>query len=205
MFRDPVFAYCAGSYVVPTKKASGVEPLSSPPATVRDFDYRLLEGRKLLYFDLHGKLGKTYWFGDGVIALDVGIIEKADLGGALVFATSCYLAEKNSPMLDALLTANASYVVGGDGENWAPGKDASKLYGAHTLGLWFRRFAVNAGLKAPKSLGLAKKAVEMQMRRRSSAQGQKVSLEGLRKASKDTLEFRIYKLKKKQQEGGKKR
>ena len=189
-----VFAYCSLSFDKPTRRAAGATPFTSPPVTVASFDPRWLEGKRLLYFDLHGEMGEPVWRGDGTIALDVGTILEANLGGAVVFATSCYLAEEASPMLDAFLRSGASYVIGGDGLNWAPGS-GRRLYGAHTLGLWVRRLVL-AGFGAPRALAVAKKAIRFQMRRQKGAKGERIGSKKLLAASEDTLGFRIYKLKK---------
>lgn len=131
------FAYCCESFRVSTERAAGVRPLTSPPASAGDFDTGLLEGRDLLYFDLHGQPGASWWIGDrGLIALTAGQFGEVNLGHAVVFAVSCYLADQDSPMLTALLDAGARYVIGGPGENWGGGKT---LMGAALLGLQFRR------------------------------------------------------------------
>lgn len=209
LLDGPVFAYCAASFGEATQRASGVPPLISPPISVSTFNHQWLEGKKLLYFDLHGSRGQPYWFGDAFCgipssgfdavkgrcaALDVEIVRKADLRGTVVFATNCYLAEKDSPMLDAFLKAGAKYVVGGDGENWAPGAGDQRMYGAHMLGLWFRRFLVGAGLSAPRALALAKKMVGVQLRMQKGP-GKRIGTKKMLEASKDTLEFRVYRLK----------
>jgi len=149
-----VFAYCAKSYERMTRRAAGVEPLTCPPVWTLNFDSRRLEGHDFLYFDLHGQPGEPQWYGDGArVALTEDQINRADLSGAVVFATSCWLGDEDSPMLDALLDAGAEYVIGGPGENYAY---ASVLLGAGLLALWFRRLYA-LGLPVLTALALAKK------------------------------------------------
>ena len=168
-----VFAYCCASFEQSARQAAGVAPLLSPPTSAVSFDVALLEGRDLLYFDLHGAPGEGCWRGDGgLVALTAGQVAQADLGGALVFAASCYLGDENSPMLDALLDAGAKYVVGGDGQNWGPGR--GPLYGAPLLAQWWRRWLM-LGMAPLWSLAMAKRAV---------------AFRGT--AAEDTLEFRAF-------------
>ena len=174
-----VFAYCCASFRDITRKAAGVKPLLSPPTSALDFDPAYLEGRDLLYFDLHGHQYQSFWWGDGhTVALTAQQIRGANLDGAIVFALSCYLADESSPMLDALLDAGARYVVGGDGRNWAGGRQA--LMGAGLLGLWFRRLLAR-GMPPLSALAWAKRRVGLSAVKR-----------GKRLAAKDTLEFRAY-------------
>lgn len=176
-----VFAYCAQSFVEATRAAAGVEPLTCPPISVKDFTAGKLEGYDLLYFDLHGAPGEPFWFGDNKIyALSAVQVLQNDLRGppddpgqgCVVFAANCYLADEDSPMMEALLDAGAQYVIGGDGKNWGPKR--GWLYGAPLLGLWLRRW-MRIGLSPLRALGLAKKSVR---------------LRGI--AAADTVKFRAY-------------
>lgn len=131
-----VFAYCSQSAEVSTRRAAGVEPVTCPPTKAASFDVALLEGQDFIYFDLHGAPGGTEWRGDKrTIALRLEQIRSANLKGAVVFATNCHLGDADSPMLTALLDAGASYVVAGDGLNWA---GAQAVMGAARLGQFFR-------------------------------------------------------------------
>jgi hypothetical protein len=118
------------------------------------------------------------WYGDARIpALHARQVRAAQLNGAVVFAVNCYLADQVSPMLDAFLSAGASYVIAAPGENFAGEKTT---FGAGTLGLWFRRL-VERGVRPVSALGLAKNAVRLE-----------ALLPGRRSAAKDTLEFRAF-------------
>ena len=175
-----VFAYCCASFKDITRKAAGVSPVTSPPSTVYNFDLALLEDRDLLYFDLHGLPGEAYWLGDDrTLALTATALRKADLRGAVVFALNCYLADEDSPMLDALLDAGARYVVGGDGRNWAGGKRA--IMDAGLLGLWFRRLL---SWKVPPLQALA--WAKMRVRLSPAKKGKRLA------AKVDTLKFKAY-------------
>ncbi len=183
-----VFAYCCAEFEEATRKAAGVIPLLSPPTTAALFDSRWLEGYDLLYFDLHGEPGLDYWRdGEGIPALYAFQIEQANLDGAVVFALNCYLADDDSPMMDALLDAGASYVIGGDGRNYGA---AHSPRWAGLLGLWVRRL-MQVGLPPLRALGLAKQRVKLKGR------GERRARKGLFQVSdaeaiKDTLAFRAY-------------
>ena len=174
-----VFAYCCASFEDVTRKAAGVAPLCSPPVTATSVDLHDLEECDLIYFDLHGHPLQPFWWGDGrTVALTAQQIREVNLNGAIVFALTCYLADEDSPMLDALLDAGARYVIGGDGKNWAGQRS---LFGAGLLGLWFRRLLA-WGIPPLKALAWAKKRVEWGMIDKASK----------RLAAKDTLQFRAY-------------
>jgi len=174
-----VFAYCCASFRDITRKAAGVEPLISPPTSVYNLDVRQLSGHDLLYFDLHGLPGESFWLGDDhTLAMTAAALREADLRGATVFALSCYLADENSPMMDALLDAGARYVVGADGRNWAGGRQA--MMGAGLLGLWFRRL-LTWGVPPLRALAWGKRRVRLSAVKQNK-----------RLAAKDTLGFRAY-------------
>ena len=173
------FAYCCASFENMTRKAAGVSPSTSPPSTVYNFDLALLEHRDLLWFDLHGAPGESYWLGDDrTLAMTATELRKANLDGAIVFALNCYLADEDSPTLDALLDAGARYVIGGDGKNWGGSNRA--LMGAGLLGLWFRRL-LGWGVPPLEALALAKQRVKLSTLK-----------QGKQLAAKDTLQFRAY-------------
>jgi len=173
------FAYCAASFEDITRKAADVSPLCSPPTSVYNFDLALLENQDVLFFDLHGLPGESFWLGDDhVLAMTATELRKADLTSAVVFALNCYLADSNAPMLDTLLDAGARYVVGGDGKNWAGKK--REIMGAGLLGLWFRRLLA-WGVPPLRALAWAKQRVRLSALKR-----------GKQLAAKDTLQFRAY-------------
>jgi hypothetical protein len=137
------WAYCAAEFQHSVRKAAGVVPLLSPPATAKSFDPRWLEGRDFLYLKLHGLPEEVYWYGDNwITALRATQILAADLRGATVFVANCHLyqtgndSHPTSPMLNALLAAGARAVVGGSGENYAK---RHSVHGADRLGRTFRR------------------------------------------------------------------
>lgn len=178
-----VFAYGAQSFAKSLTRAAGVKPYTSPPFSVQSFDPKLMMGYDLLFFDLHGKPGVPMWYGDSGPAMNDKQILSVDLADVIVFAMNCYLAEKDSPMMDALLKAGAQYVVGGDGKNYA---GESRVYGAAELGQWFRRW-LTVGFGPKKALAFAKKAVRLDLRKQ-----ERKGNSGRVMAAKDTLEFKMY-------------
>lgn len=172
-----VFAYCCESFKGGTRKAAGVEPVTCPPSWAGEFDTSQLEGNDLIYFDLHGAPRNDQWYGDhDIVALTASQLARVDLQGTIVFALNCFLADEESPMLDALLEAGARYVVAGDGRNYAGTK---RLFGASLLGLWFRRLLELVG--PLKALALAKRRVRLNL------------IKGKRKEeASDTLAFRAF-------------
>lgn len=179
-----IFAYCAASFREATRRAAGVEPLCCPPASAEHFERSWLENRDFLYFDLHGQPGVPIWYGDeGIVALKAEQIMECPLGGAIVFATNCYLADEDSPMMDILLEAGAQYVIGGQGPNWA-GKRT--IYGASLLGWRFRQL-LERGLAPLRAMALAKKWIRLGlMTHRILGQS------GRAQTDEDTLAFRVY-------------
>jgi hypothetical protein len=166
-----VLAYCCASYRLSVRRAAGVEPLLCPPAGADTFDPAWLSGQDLIYVKLHGMPGQGFWYGDDwVTALSAAQVRGADLGGAVVFVTNCYLPE--SPMLDALRVAGARAIVGGSGQNYA-GK--TRVFGADLLGLIFRQLLA-VGLGPESALRMAKARLRL----------------GRDRVSRDTLEFGIY-------------
>lgn len=180
-----VFAYCAKSFERQTRRAAGVtKPITCPPVSSETLDVSALEGNDLLWFDLHGGPNVGFWYGDnGIIALTAEQVRSVDLTDTIVFALNCYLADRESPMLDALLDAGAKYVIGGDGENW---EGVRSLYGAGLLGMWFRRL-LQIGIPALKALPLARKRVQGTLLK-DKLLGKKRKVD----AAKDTLGFKAY-------------
>jgi hypothetical protein len=137
-----VFAYCAAEFQESVRKAAGVVPLLSPPATAHSFNPCWLEGHDFIYLKLHGLPKEIHWYGDGwITALRATQICAANLRGTVVFVANCHLYQANngshptSPMLNALLAAGARAVVGGSGDNYAK---RHSVYGADRLGRAFR-------------------------------------------------------------------
>lgn len=154
-----VVAYCAASFRGSTRRAAGVEPLTSPPYVdaplvaggYLQFRPALVAGADLLYLALHGQEWLSEWIGDErIVALRAETLVRCDLAGAVVFAESCWLPE--SDMLAALFEAGAQAVVGGSGENYG---GARRLAGVSLLGRWFRLW-LGLGLGPAPALWLAK-------------------------------------------------
>lgn len=194
-----VLAYCGASFEEATRRAAGVKPLTCPPLTAARFDPRQLNGYDFLYFDLHGDPGGEEWYeikeSDGplalltperVPALTAAQIRQARLDGAVVFATCCYLADEDSPMLDALLEAGAAYVIGGDGKNWAAAKRPS---GASYLGEQFRHW-LERGYDPLKALTYAKRL--LRLKKGVSGLLGNLASTGAVDSTADTLAFRAY-------------
>ena len=181
-----VFAYCCKSFEESVSKAAGVTPHTCPPLTADQFDYKWLEGQDMLYFDLHGIPNDPTWYGDErEVALVAEQIRIADLSGSVVFAVNCYLADEDSPMMDALLEAGAKYVIAAPGENYG-GTHSTRW--ASFLGLALRTM-MQLGFDPLRALALAKDALKID-RVASSILNSTDSKEV--KAIQDTLEFRAY-------------
>jgi hypothetical protein len=179
-----VFAYCAASFEETTRRAAGVEPVTCPPVSAEHFEKSWLEGRGFCYFDLHGVPGGICWYGDeGIVALTATQILRCDLTGVIVFATNCYLADEESPMMDVLLEAGARYVIGGPGRNWA---GSHLMYGAGLLGWRFRQL-LDLQYHPLRAIAVAKRWVRLALVA-NRLLGKKEQVQ----AEEDTLAFRIY-------------
>jgi len=166
------FAYCAASYERSVRRAAGVEPLLSPPASLETLDVSLFHGREFLYFKLHGLPGQPFWYGDDwLTAVSAKQVRAMDLGGAVVFVANCHLPE--SPMLEALLDGGARAVIGGAGENYAR---AGRVDGADLLGLYVR-WMLGLGMELQRAFWVAK--MRLKLRRPD-------------RVTEDTLAFRVY-------------
>lgn len=165
-------AYCASSWAGQVRRAVGVEPLTSPPLSDGGISPPMLEGYDLIYLDLHGQKGWACWQGDaGVWALCAETVARAHLGGAIVYATTCFIDQTD--LLPAFLGAGA-VVIGGSGLNFE--YESGPLRGVHLLGLWIRR-ALSLGIPVEAALAIGKLRVR--------AGGDSL-------AARDTAEFRIW-------------
>lgn len=187
-----IFAYCARSFAPAMARMAGVTPVTCPPWNTFTFRPQWLEGQELIYFDLHGLPGLAHWFEEQyspmlkipsrTMAITAEQLRGVELGGAVVFCLSCYL-EPGSPMLEALLDAGASYVIGGEGLNYG---GTNQLMGADLLGYWFR-MALERGRSPLAALALAKRIIKFDLFKHAVL-GQEQALE----AARDTLKFRAY-------------
>lgn len=195
-----VFAYCTKDFKRSVREMAGVEPLTCPPYCAFEsdsyerFDPKWLEGRRLIYIDLHGEPETDYWYEEivdpimhipeRIIALTGADIRSIDLSDTVVFALSCYLGEDDSPMLDALLDVGAT-VIAAPGKNYA---SQTRLTGAALLGLWFRKLLLGP-IPAPahQALRLAKNRTTMEMVTAGVLGDRTRAM-----AARDTLEFRIF-------------
>jgi hypothetical protein len=165
-------ALCSPEHRRIVKRAAGVEPLLSPPASPSTLHPNQLDGHDFLYIKLHGLPNDPHWYNaQGSVALDTDYLKGASLGGAVVYAPTCYLPE--SPMLEALLEVGASHVIGGHGKNW---HWAEHLGGADLLGLYMR-WMLELGASPKLALSIAKT---------------RLKLKRPDKATRDTLDFRMW-------------
>jgi len=161
-----------------------VQPLTCPPLSAQSVDPAWMAGRDLLYFDLHGLPRDDCWYGDDhVVALTATQMRSVDLGGAVVFAINCYLADDDSPMLEALIDAGARYVIGGTGENYA---GEGKVLGASLLGYNLRVF-LEFGIAPLRALALAKRIV-----RATEVRHRLTGMAEYAQAEADALAFRAF-------------
>lgn len=129
-----ILAYCDTRWLGATIGVVGraADVLTSPPVDAETFSSAWLMGYDVIYIDLLGEPGEPHLYrsiGDVVEpALSVETVRDADLAGAVVVTTACYLDE--TPFLDAFLSSQASSVIGGPGYNYG---DADRPLGAQTL------------------------------------------------------------------------
>lgn len=172
------FAYCSHSFRRFVRRAAGVpSPTTCPPTTMATFDPTLLQGRDLVWFKLHGRQGERYWYGDHhTTALSADQLAHADLEGAVVFVSNCWLAHEDGtpgPMLTALAHANPRAIIGGSGTNYAL---AHRLGGTDLLGLYIRYF-LQIGFVPYNALRMAK--LRLMLHRKD-------------KVTADTLAFQLW-------------
>lgn len=135
------FAYTCASFGPRFGRLAGCAPQLCPPTNDDTFDLTLLAGRDLVWFKLHGRQGGTMWYGDNwTTALSEDQLARADLSGAVVFVSNCWLADhagRPGPMLVALAQANPRAIIGGPGPNYC---EMSRTSGTDLLGLYVRFF-----------------------------------------------------------------
>jgi hypothetical protein len=145
---------------------------------MRTFDPALLAGRDFVWFKLHGRRGERFWYGDNhTTALSAAQLAPADLQGAVVFVSNCWLADdlgQPGPMLQALARAQPKAIIGGSGTNYAL---PDRLGATDLLGLYVR-FFLQIGFATFNALRLAK--LRLRLKRPD-------------KATTDTLAFRLWK------------
>ena len=179
-----VFAYCDRRYLKVTRKVVGdaAHIVASPPTLAPDVEPDWFAGQDLIYVDLHGRPGSIFlWSGrdQEYPALDANTLKRAGLGGAVVFATTCYLPR--TPFVEAFLAAGASAVIGGHGPNWG---NLRILGGAQLLAAGVLK-QMRAGAAAGDALVAAKNALRHNWRRF-------LPLRRTREAIADALDFEIF-------------
>jgi hypothetical protein len=129
------FAYCIPAAARAVRRATGVEPLTSPPMRQGTLAADP-SGCTLLYFRLHGmEQAPGAMFGDGMIpALSVEQVAEWNLAGAVVVLANCYGATSQFPA--AFYRAGAVAVIAGDGPNQAA---SARIIGADLLAMWVRK------------------------------------------------------------------
>ena len=159
------------------RKAAGVPPSLPPfPGVLPACDF--------LYIDMHGLPDNDSFSCGFLAALPAHQVRLWDLHGTVVFTVSCHLAEKDNPLLGALLSAGARCVIAGDGLNYeGRGK---RLYGAGLLGLHVRR-AIARGATCRAALAYAKRRVKRSMLIDRLLGRKKQVL-----AARDALEFKVF-------------
>ena len=171
------FAYCSASFRRFVTRAAGVHPTTSPPTTMATFDPALLQDRDFVWFKLHGLEGQPFWYGDNyATALSAAQLSTADLEGAVVFVSNCWLAglsNEPGPMLRALADAQPRAIIGGSGPNYTiPGR----LQATDLLALYVRAF-LQIGFSARMALRMGK--LRLMLKRQD-------------KITADTLAFRLW-------------
>jgi len=177
------FAYCSASFRRFVRRAAGTSPILCPPTTMATFDPRLPAGSDFVWFKLHGLEGQPYWYGDNyTTALSARQLAQADLEGAVVFVSNCYLANDDGspgPMLQALAHARPKAIIGGPGTNYAL---PDRLGATDLLALYVRWF-LQVGFATYNALRMAK--LRLQLRRLRQPRWAD-------RTTEDTLAFRIW-------------
>ena len=176
-----VFAYVDQRYQMATRKVVGEAAtlLTSPPVFAGDFNPEWLAGNQFIYLDLHGQPGSVYLYSgpdELWAALALNTVRNARLGGAVIFATSCYLTE--SPFLPIFLQAGARAVIAGAGANWGT---RGRVSGAQLLAMIVLKL-LRSGLPVERALPEAKRRLGLSWHRVRD-----------RQATEDALKFELFK------------
>lgn len=176
-----VFAFTDKRYEVATHGVVGYEAFvfTSGPWYARDVFPQLLAGYGFMYFDLHGQPGSVYLYSGPaaeLAALHVDTVRAAQLGGAVVFVTSCYLPQ--TPFLQAFMSAGASAVIAGEGENFG---QLTRLSGAQVLAKRLLEL-LQAGTALTDALAQSKNELRQNV----------IANLTDRRATQDTLAFALY-------------
>lgn len=150
------FAYCSRSLRRFVARAAGAPPTLCPPTTMATFDLSSLAGRDFVWFKLHGLEGQPYWYGDHfTTALSAHQLAQADLEGAVVFVSNCWLSHNDGthgPMLQALAAANPRAIIGGPGINYT----LPNRLGATDLMALYIRFFLQIGFSPHGAFRIAR-------------------------------------------------
>lgn len=153
-----VFAYCTEAARKAVKKATGVEPITSPPILADTFNTDL-SGYDLLYFRLHGlQIAPAMMFGEDMEgrwskypALHTSFLGAVRLKpGATVVIANCYGKESKWPA--KFYKAGVAVVVSGPGPNMAAGKS---VIGTDLLMRWIL-LSLRAGLDVNSAIVIAR-------------------------------------------------
>ena len=183
-----ILAYCAQGLVDTVRWASTVEPRTSPPITALTLDPHIFESNDLLYFNLHGLRDSEAWYGGGTYQGDVAVtaaqIKSVDLGQAVVFVAGCNLFYdgQRSPMLNALVAANAGWIIGGGEANYTT--IGNVKLGADLLGFTLVRL-LKLGIGVERAFHWAKNVVKVTPR------PPEVTKEDYERLRDDTLAFNL--------------
>lgn len=170
-----VLAYCTYIAREAVRKATGTEPLTSPPYDIANLPVLIFGNRDVIYFRLHGlPLARGTWYGDGPggasPAMNADLVRRMSLDGAIVVIANCYGSD--DPMVAALYGAGASAVIAGPGRNYASGE---RVIGTDLLVRW-----LIVGLRLRLGLCGALRLARTRL-----------GLTSYRRADKDALEFQL--------------
>jgi len=152
--RRPVLAYVAQPWREAGRLVVGrwAKLVTSPPLDAETFSPALLEGRRLLFFKLHGLAGQPYWHNAGwVTALTAEQIKGTNLKGVVAVVANCF--GRGGPMEAALIDAGTAVVFGDVDEAYGRTRslgNADLL--CHLLVKWLKR-----GVAAHAALIIAKR------------------------------------------------
>lgn len=113
-----IVAICLEHTAAATHAAAGIPPITSPPLTQRTYRRAILESADLIYIKLHGQPNQPYWTNAGQQrVINYHQIAATNLTGKTILLAACHTTQ-TSPMLQALIKANAAAIIYGDGENY---------------------------------------------------------------------------------------